>query len=409
MLDQPLDVTQQRVLGALLEKQVTVPASYPLTLSSLRTACNQTSSRDPVTELDEPSLEQTARTLKERGLLRIVWSDTGRRTLKYHQTLDEALGLGADERALLTVLLLRGPQTPAELRTRTERLHGFGDRDEVAEVLARLAGREQPLVERLERRPREQDHRWVHLLGPAAAQAPPAGATAPGGTVDREAPLVDGPERRDDRVRATYAAVATAYADRFSDELADLPFERWLLERAVQAADGLPVVDAGCGPGHLAAHLVGLGADARGLDLTPEMVAEARERHPGVRYDVGDLRRLIRPESAVGWGAVLGWYSLIHLAGSELPDALAALARPLAPGGLLVLGLHAGQEVRHVDTWCDVDVSGHGGLDVVGHDPTDVVAAVEAAGLVDVEWYVRGAHTRLGESSSRLYVLGRRA
>ncbi len=249
----------------------------------------------------------------------------------------------------------------------------------------------------------------MHLLGPAATEAPPAGATAPGDAVDREVPLVDGPERRDDRVRATYAAVAPAYADRFSDELADLPFEKWLLARAVEAAAGLPVVDAGCGPGHLTAHLVGLGADARGLDLTPEMVAEARERHPGVRYDVGDLRRLIRPESAVGWGAVLGWYSLIHLAGSELPDALAALARPLAPGGLLVLGLHAGQEVRHVDTWFDVDVSGDGGLDVVGHDPTDVVAAVEAAGLVDVEWYVRGAHTRLGEGSSRLYVLGRRA
>ncbi|GHJ60323.1 hypothetical protein NOK12_28410 [Nocardioides sp. OK12] len=401
MLDQPLDATQQRVLGALLEKQVTVPASYPMTLGALRTACNQSSSRDPVTDLDEEQVKQTAHALKERGLLRIVWSDTGRRTLKYHQALDEVLGLGDDERALLTVLLLRGAQSPGELRTRTERLHTFADRDEVAACLARLAAREEPLVRQLERRPREQDHRWVHLLGPTEAEPAPA-AAAP---VDRESPLADGPERRDERVRAAYAAVAGPYAERFSGELDDLPFERWLLERVVQAADGLPVVDAGCGPGHVTAHLAGLGADARGLDLTPEMVAQARERHPGVRYETGDLRRLMRPESAAGWGAVLAWHSLTHLAGSELPDAVAALARPLAPGKVLLVALQAGHEVRRLDSWFDVDL-GEGGLGFVQHDPGEVVAAVEAAGLVDVEWFVRGPRAALGETSQRLYVLG---
>src|SRR5262245_21255300 len=100
-----LEPVEQRVLGSLLEKQVTVPASYPLSLPSLRTACNQTSSREPVMELDERTVEQTARTLKDQGLVRIVWSDTGRRTLKYHQSLSEILAL-ADERAVLTVLLL---------------------------------------------------------------------------------------------------------------------------------------------------------------------------------------------------------------------------------------------------------------------------------------------------------------
>ncbi|MDQ3485998.1 MAG: YceH family protein, partial [Actinomycetota bacterium] len=126
-----LDATEQRILGSLLEKQRTVPASYPLSLSSLRTACNQTSSRDPVADYDEQTVERTARGLKDRGLLRIVWSDTGRRTLKYHQVLDEELGLQPDERALVTVLLLRGPQSPGELRTRTDRLHPFADRGEV--------------------------------------------------------------------------------------------------------------------------------------------------------------------------------------------------------------------------------------------------------------------------------------
>jgi uncharacterized protein YceH (UPF0502 family) len=126
-----LSPDEQRILGSLLEKQTTVPASYPLTANALRSACNQTSARDPVLDLDQPTVERVARGLKERGLLRIVWADTGRRTLKYHQTVEERLGLEPDERALLTVLMLRGPQAPGELRSRTERLHPFADRGQV--------------------------------------------------------------------------------------------------------------------------------------------------------------------------------------------------------------------------------------------------------------------------------------
>ncbi len=400
-----LDVVEQRLLGCLLEKQVTVPATYPLTLNALRTACNQTSSRDPVMDLDEPTVDRTARGLRDRGLLRIVWADTGRRVLKYHQTLTEVVDLADDERALIGVLLLRGAQTPGELKTRTERLHPFDDREQVEACLRRIAERAEPLVRRLERRPGQQDHRWVHLLGPVPE---PAGASGTGGgpaadTVDREQPIADGPEQRDERVRTTYGAVALAYAHALADELDALLFERWLLDRVVAAAGGLPVVDAGCGPGHVAAYLSAGGADARGIDLTPSMVEQARARFPGVRYDVGDLTRLIRPETAAGWGAVLGWYSLIHLAGSEMPPAIAALARPLAPGGLLVLALHAGQEVRHLTSWFDQDVE----LDVVLHDPATVVAAVTAAGLRDVEWYLRGPITARGETTERLYVVAR--
>ena len=397
-----LDPVEQRILGSLLEKQVTVPASYPLTLSSLRSACNQTSSRDPVMDLDEQAVEQTARGLKDRGLLRIVWSDSGRRTLKYHQTLVETLELAEDERAVVTVLLLRGPQAPGELRTRTERLHPFADRSDVEALLQRLAARDQPLVRRLERRPGQQDHRWVHLLGPVET-----GDVAPAAVaVDREVPIADSPLARDDRVRSTYGQVAASYAENLSDELDGLPFERWLLDRVVVEAGDLPIVDAGCGPGHVTAYLTEAGADARGLDLTPEMIEEARQRHPGVRYDVGDLRQLIRPEAATGWGAVLGWYSLIHLAASELPAAIAALARPLAPGGLLVLGMHAGDDVRRVTNWFDLEVTE---LDFVLHEHTSVVAAVEAAGLTDVEWYLRGPHTWRDETTQRLYVVARRA
>ena len=400
MTELPVLATEdQRVIGSLMEKQTTVPASYPLTANALRAACNQSSNRDPVVDFDERTVEQTARSLKERGLVRIVWSDTGRRTLKYHQILDERLGLDPDERALLTVLLLRGPQAPGELRTRTERLHGFGDRGAVEECLRRMAARPQPLVRELERRAGQHDRRWVHLLGPVPGEAAPSVATA----VDREAVIVEGVDVRDARVVSSYDAVAASYAAHLVDELDDLPFETWLLDRVAAHADGRPVVDVGSGPGHVTAYLASRGADATGVDLSPGMVGEAQRRFPDLPFAVGHLRRLGRPAMSPAWAAVLGWYSLIHLAASELPDAVGALVRPLASDGLLVLALHAGAEVRHLDEWFGHEVD----LDVVLHDVSQVVEVVEGAGLVDVEWYMRGPFGARNESTQRLYVLGR--
>lgn len=403
MADLPvLDPEEQRVLGSLLEKQLTVPASYPLSLNALRSACNQTSSRDPATDYDEQTVEQVGRRLKDRGLLRIVWSDSGRRTLRYHQTLDEELDLAEDERALLTVLLLRGPQAPGELRSRTERLHAFADRDAVEETLRKMA--ERGLVRELPRRGGDRDNRWMHLLGDPPESAPAAAVPA----VDRDRVLAEGGPARDARVRSSYDAVAQAYADELVNEVSGLPFERWLLDRvAAHAARpdlGGPVVEVGCGPGHVTAYLADAGADATGIDLSPAMIAQARARFPQGTYQVGDLRQLMRPSTATGWSAVLGWYSLIHLAASELPDAVAALARPLAPGGWLVLGMHAGAQVRHHDVWFDVPVD----LDFVLHEPDDVVALVEAAGLVGTEWYLRGPVKDRGETTNRLYVVARK-
>ncbi|MFG1812837.1 DUF480 domain-containing protein [Kribbella sp. NPDC049174] len=396
-----LDAEDQRVLGSLMEKQTTVPASYPLTANALRTACNQTSNREPVVDYDQGTVERIARSLKDRELVRTVWAGAGQRTLKYHQTLDERLGLEADERALLTVLLLRGAQAPGELRTRTDRLHPFGDRTAVEECLRRMAERPEPLVRELERRPGQQDHRWIHLLGPLPEQAAPVATEA----VDRDAVLAAGADARDARVRSSYDAVAGTYADELLDELTKLPFETWLLDRVIAQAAGLPVVEVGSGPGHVTAYLADHGADATGIDFSPAMVDEARRRFPDRNFQVGDLRRLARPPTSSGWAAVLAWYSLIHLAASELPDAVAALVRPLDPGGWLVLGLHAGAEVRHVDELFGHEVD----LDFVLHDPAYVVGVVEAAGLVDVEWYLRGPITARQETTQRLYVVGRRA
>lgn len=402
MADLPvLDAEEQRVLGALLEKERTVPASYPMTLGALRNACNQTSNREPVVDYDESGVGEILKRLRPRELVRVVWAATGRRTLKYHQVLAEHLALDDDERALLTVLLLRGPQAPGELRTRSDRLHTFADRGQVEACLTRLAQRPDPLVEELPRRSGQQDARWVHLLGPVDAAVVTPAATDP---VDRESVLAAGGAERDARVRSSYDAVAMTYADRLVDELQGLPFETWLLDRVAAHVVGGPVVEAGCGPGHVTAYLAAAGADAFGIDLSPGMVAEARRRFPDGSYEVGDLRTLIRPVSAPGWSAVLGWYSLVHLSGSELPGAVAALVRPLAPGGLLVLGMHAGAQVRHNACWFDVPVD----LDFVMHDPETVAGIIAAAGLVDVEWYHRGPLTHRGETTQRLYVVARR-
>lgn len=398
-----LDAEEQRVLGVLLEKQVTVPATYPMTLSAVRTGCNQSSSREPVSDYDETTVEAVLRRLKDRQLVRIVWADTGRRTLKYHQLLSEALELEDAERALVTVLLLRGAQAPGELKTRTDRLHTFADRGAVEVVLADLASRPEPLVRELPRQRGQHDARWVHLLGDVLLTDGPLAEAAP--AVDRDSVLAAGAQARDERVRSSYDAVAGAYAASLVAELAGLPFERWLLDRVAARADGGPVVEVGCGPGHVTAYLAEAGADASGIDLSPGMVAEAQRRFPEGDYAVGDLRTLMRPTSAPGWSAVLAWYSLIHLAASEVPSALASLARPLAPGGWLVLALHEGAEVTHADDWFEAPVD----LDFVLHERADVLALVEAAGLVDVEWYERGPIAAREETTQRLYVIGRKA
>jgi uncharacterized protein YceH (UPF0502 family) len=395
-----LDSAEQRVLGSLLEKEITVPAAYPMSINSLRTACNQTSSRKPVVDYDEDLVHQTLRALKDKELVAAVWQGAGSRVVKYAQTFAQRRDLAPDERALLTVLLLRGPQPAGALKTRTERLHRFPDRTEVAACLARMAGGETPIVRELPRQPGQQDSRWIHLLGPVE---PPEAAAGPM-PVDRESVLYAGPAARDDKVRAAYAAVAVSYADQLCDELAGLPFESWLLRRVVELSNGAPVIEVGTGPGHVAAFLAEAGADATGLDLTPEMVDEARRRYPAVNYQVGDLRRLMRPMTHDGWGAVLAWYSLIHLAASELPAAIASLARPLRPNGWLVLALHAGAEIRTLGEWFGHDVD----LDFVLHDPAEIVAAVERAGLLDVEWYHRGPFISRGETTQRLYVLARK-
>jgi uncharacterized protein YceH (UPF0502 family) len=162
------DAVELRVLGCLIEKQRTTPDQYPLSLNSLRLACNQATSRDPVVEYGEPEIRAARERLSRRGWVRLA-SGPGSRAAKYRHLFDEALSLDAAEIAVLAVLMLRGPQTAAELRQRSERLHEFGP-GEVEETLERLIARE--LVERVARRAGEKGERFRHLLGEEADVEP---------------------------------------------------------------------------------------------------------------------------------------------------------------------------------------------------------------------------------------------
>jgi uncharacterized protein YceH (UPF0502 family) len=157
-----IDAAQARVLGCLLEKQRTTPDQYPLSLNVLRLACNQTTNRDPVLDLDESQVRDALQRLAQIGWARLT-SGPGSRAAKYRQLFDEALDLSPAESAVLALLLLRGAQTAAELKTRCERLHHFGSTDDVMETLQRLDVRE--LVHLMARRPGQREERWTHLLG----------------------------------------------------------------------------------------------------------------------------------------------------------------------------------------------------------------------------------------------------
>ena len=177
------DVVEARVVGSLVEKELTTPQQYPLTLNALVLACNQSSNRDPVLLLSETEVQRALESLKAMKLVRFVFPSHGRSAVRYRHVLDEVAGLDERQRSLVAVLLLRGPQTLGELRTRTERMASFTGLGDVESELRHLADRSEPLVERLGRRPGQKEERFAHLLASAPAPGEPSsvaqGATAP--------------------------------------------------------------------------------------------------------------------------------------------------------------------------------------------------------------------------------------
>jgi uncharacterized protein len=192
------DAIELRVLGCLLEKQRTTPDSYPLTLNALRLACNQTTNRDPIVRYDEREIHEALQRLARRGWTRVA-SGPGSRAAKYRQLFDQELELDAAATAVLCVLMLRGDQTPGELKQRTERLHRFDELEAVHTTLDELIGRD--LVERLDRRPGQKEERYRHLLGRTEPEPAAVGA-------DSQATITSPPSGRlEQRVDALEADV----------------------------------------------------------------------------------------------------------------------------------------------------------------------------------------------------------
>jgi uncharacterized protein YceH (UPF0502 family) len=208
----PVDLSapEIRVLGCLLEKQRTTPDAYPLSLNALRLACNQSTNRDPVVDYDEATIRDALHRLSRRRWTRLA-SGPGSRAPKYRHLLDEALGLPNDEVALLCLLMLRGPQTPGELKQRSGRLHPFPDLGAVQATLERLIGRD--LAVRYERRPGQKEERYGHRLSDDAAEpeaAAAAAAPAPAAAAPAPPPAAGAPTPADGPTAAEVAAPAGA-------------------------------------------------------------------------------------------------------------------------------------------------------------------------------------------------------
>lgn len=186
-----LSSTQVRVVGALLEKEQATPEYYPLTINALIAACNQKSNRDPVIQLSETEVVEALDTLADDTL---VWRTEGARVERWRQSISRRLELDPEEKAVLTLLMLRGPQTVGELRSRSARLHPFDRLSEVEEALQRLTTTGRELVVELPRRPGQKENRWAQLIGgPVAESAGETTAVASqprsGGLADRVATL----------------------------------------------------------------------------------------------------------------------------------------------------------------------------------------------------------------------------
>jgi uncharacterized protein YceH (UPF0502 family) len=206
-----LTPAEARVLGSLLEKQRTTPDAYPLSLNALRLATNQSTNRDPVVDYDDSVIREALHRLERRGLTRLA-SGAGSRAPKYRHLLADALPMDSAEQALVCVLLLRGPQTPGELKQRTERLHAFSDLGEVHETLRRLI--ERSLVARLVRRPGHKEERYAQLLQAEEERAgEPAAPPSPSPARTAEPAELDGLSERVARLEREVGELRAAMRD----------------------------------------------------------------------------------------------------------------------------------------------------------------------------------------------------
>jgi uncharacterized protein YceH (UPF0502 family) len=339
-----IDLTPQevRVLGCLIEKEATTPDVYPLTLNSLRNACNQATSRDPVVSYTDVDVEQALASLRSRGLTRTVHSTSNRAT-KYRHVLPEVLALDPAETALLSVLMLRGAQTVGELKGRTERQHRLASVDEVADVLTRLSQRENPLVRRLDRQPGQKDARWVHLLAGHEVAAAPVGVTEVPAPAAQPAPV----DPYGEATAEFYDLLETAMWDTFGLQMLDVLAD-------VDPAEG-PIIDVGSGTGIGLAYLRAAVPGARLLAIEPSKAmrvalhtrlaefTELREQTTVIPAKFGDAPLPARA-SAMVLSALLG-----HLTDAERRRLWTFVAERMPPGAPVVIGILPPDRPLHVE------------------------------------------------------------
>ena len=203
-----------------------------------------------------------------------------------------------------------------------------------------------------------------------------------------------------DAIRAGYAPVARAYREHLQDELAGKPLDRAFLDAFVERCGGGRIADIGCGPGHIARYLADRGANVEGIDLSPEMIDEARASHPDLAFRVGDMFAL--PAQVADLAGIVAFYAIVHTPTDRLP--FREFHRVLAPGGLAAIAFHAGSQTVHVDDLFGVATS----LDFTFHDPDAVVAALGAAGFTLEARLDRAPYPGIEHASQRTYLLVRK-
>jgi SAM-dependent methyltransferase len=203
--------------------------------------------------------------------------------------------------------------------------------------------------------------------------------------------------------QASYDSVAAEYAERFKDEMDDKPFDRdWLNRLASEVGELGPICDLGCGPGQIARYLQRQGVKTLGVDLSPQMVAEAQRLNPEIHFHQGDMLSL--PNEDNSWGGIAAFYCIIHIPREHVVDALREMKRVLKPGGVLLITFHIGEEVKHMDEWWEKPVN----LDFAFYLPEQMEAWLKEAGFELVETLVREPNPEVEVATRRAYLFARK-
>ena len=204
--------------------------------------------------------------------------------------------------------------------------------------------------------------------------------------------------------QTSYDAVAADYARRYKDEMDDKPFDRDGLDRLAREVGDLgPICDLGCGPGQIARYLHRQGVDTLGVDLSPNMVAEAQRLNPAIPFHQGDMLSL--PDADASWGGIAAFYCIIHIPRGQVVGALREMKRVLRPGGVLLLTFHIGDEIKHLDEWWEKPVN----LDFAFFQPKEMESWLTEAGFELEETLARDPNPEVEVATRRAYVFARKA